>query len=97
MSRKDAFFPAAAWPSSSSDTAQLCGALSKEKPYVTRATRVSFTEANAAQVDAIVYSVNPHGFFAQAGPLRLFVSAHVCFCGRASLSGRNSADRLICS
>lgn len=31
-----------------------------------------------AQVDAIVYSVNPHGFFAQAGPLRLFVSAHVC-------------------
>ncbi|KAH8910709.1 hypothetical protein BR93DRAFT_285797 [Coniochaeta sp. PMI_546] len=28
-------------------------------------------------VDAIVYSVNPHGFFAQAGPLRLFVSAHL--------------------
>lgn len=28
-------------------------------------------------VDAVVYSVNPHGFFAQAGPLRLFVSSHV--------------------
>jgi hypothetical protein len=29
-------------------------------------------------VDAVVYSINPQGFFAQAGPLRLFVSAHVC-------------------
>lgn len=29
------------------------------------------------QVDAVVYSINPQGFFAQAGPLRLFVSAHV--------------------
>jgi DNA-directed RNA polymerase II subunit RPB7 len=28
-------------------------------------------------VDAVVYSVNPQGFFAQAGPLRLFVSAHL--------------------
>lgn len=28
-------------------------------------------------VDAVVYSINPQGFFAQAGPLRLFVSAHV--------------------
>ncbi|KAL1896588.1 DNA-directed RNA polymerase II subunit [Sporothrix stenoceras] len=28
-------------------------------------------------VDAVVYSVNPHGFFAQAGPLRLFVSSHM--------------------
>ncbi|KAH8885162.1 hypothetical protein GQ53DRAFT_751455 [Thozetella sp. PMI_491] len=28
-------------------------------------------------VDAIVYSVNPHGFFAQAGPLKLFVSTHL--------------------
>lgn len=25
----------------------------------------------------MVYSVNHQGFFAQAGPLRLFVSAHV--------------------
>lgn len=25
----------------------------------------------------MVYSVNPHGFFAQAGPLKLFVSSHV--------------------
>lgn len=31
------------------------------------------------QVDAVVYSINPQGFFAQAGPLRLFVSAHVRF------------------
>lgn len=28
-------------------------------------------------VDAQVTSVNPHGFFAQAGPLRLFVSSHL--------------------
>ncbi|KAF9879962.1 aldolase citrate lyase family protein [Colletotrichum karsti] len=28
-------------------------------------------------VDAVVYSVNHQGFFAQAGPLRLFVSAHL--------------------
>ncbi|PFH57455.1 hypothetical protein XA68_15044 [Ophiocordyceps unilateralis] len=28
-------------------------------------------------VDAVVYSTNPQGFFAQAGPLRLFVSAHL--------------------
>ncbi|UKZ92195.1 uncharacterized protein TrAFT101_007158 [Trichoderma asperellum] len=28
-------------------------------------------------VDAVVYSINPQGFFAQAGPLRLFVSAHL--------------------
>jgi len=28
-------------------------------------------------VDAIVYSVNAHGFFASAGPLRLFVSSHM--------------------
>lgn len=28
-------------------------------------------------VDAIVDSVNPHGFFANAGPLRLFVSEHM--------------------
>lgn len=28
-------------------------------------------------VDAIVYTVNAHGFFAQAGPLRLFVSSHL--------------------
>lgn len=47
-------------------------------------TRVSFAQANSAQVDAIVYSVNPHGFFAQAGPLRLFVSAHVCMLLRPS-------------
>lgn len=29
------------------------------------------------QIDSIVVSINPHGFFAQAGPLRLFVSSHV--------------------
>ncbi|KAH6630834.1 RNA polymerase Rpb7 [Chaetomium sp. MPI-SDFR-AT-0129] len=28
-------------------------------------------------IDAIAQTVNPHGFFAQAGPLRLFVSAHL--------------------
>ncbi|KAJ3520128.1 hypothetical protein NM208_g13844 [Fusarium decemcellulare] len=28
-------------------------------------------------VDAVVYSINPQGFFARAGPLRLFVSAHL--------------------
>ncbi|KAJ2903169.1 hypothetical protein MKZ38_010301 [Zalerion maritima] len=28
-------------------------------------------------MDAVVYSVNPHGFFANAGPLRMFVSAHL--------------------
>lgn len=33
--------------------------------------------ADDGKVDAVVYSINPQGFFAQAGPLRLFVSAHV--------------------
>lgn len=28
-------------------------------------------------VDAVVFSLNPHGFFANAGPLRLFVSSHM--------------------
>ncbi|KAL2259377.1 hypothetical protein VTK26DRAFT_6967 [Humicola hyalothermophila] len=28
-------------------------------------------------IDAITQTVNPHGFFAQAGPLRLFVSTHL--------------------
>ncbi|CAF3593561.1 unnamed protein product [Fusarium graminearum] len=28
-------------------------------------------------VDAVVHSINPQGFFAHAGPLRLFVSAHL--------------------
>jgi DNA-directed RNA polymerase II subunit RPB7 len=28
-------------------------------------------------VDAIVNSVNPHGFFANAGPLTVFVSSHL--------------------
>ncbi|KUI57186.1 DNA-directed RNA polymerase II subunit rpb7 [Cytospora mali] len=27
-------------------------------------------------VDAVVNSINPHGFFAQAGPLKLFISDH---------------------
>jgi len=40
-------------------------------------TKLSALLADSLQVDAIAYSVNPHGFFAQAGPLRLFVSAHV--------------------
>lgn len=30
------------------------------------------------QVDAVVNSVNAMGFFAEAGPLPLFVSVHVC-------------------
>lgn len=34
-----------------------------------------------AQVDAVVASINPQGFFAQAGPLQVFVSAHVCVAG----------------
>lgn len=29
------------------------------------------------KVDAVVFSVNPHGFFCQAGPLQLFVSNFV--------------------
>ncbi len=29
-------------------------------------------------VDAVVFSVNPQGFFAHAGPLKIFVSQHVC-------------------
>lgn len=29
------------------------------------------------KVDAVVTSINPHGFFAQAGPLKLFISDHV--------------------
>ncbi|CCC04953.1 RNA polymerase Rpb7 [Copromyces sp. CBS 386.78] len=28
-------------------------------------------------VDAIVFSINPHGFFCQAGPLSIFVSSHL--------------------
>lgn len=35
------------------------------------------TELMSLQVDAIVTSVNQVGFFADAGPLPLFVSAHV--------------------
>ena len=34
-------------------------------------------------VDAVVYSVNPQGFHAQAGPLRLFVHNHVGLCLRS--------------
>lgn len=33
------------------------------------------------KVDAVVFSVNPHGFFCQAGPLQLFVSNFVCAAG----------------
>lgn len=33
--------------------------------------------ADQSQIDAIVVSVNQHGFFAEAGPLRIFVSSHV--------------------
>ena len=29
------------------------------------------------QVDAVVNSVNPQGFFAEVGPLSVFVSSHV--------------------
>lgn len=36
-----------------------------------------FYLAHFAQVDAIVTSVNAVGFFADAGPLPLFVSSHV--------------------
>jgi DNA-directed RNA polymerase subunit E'/Rpb7 len=35
------------------------------------------TFADQLQIDAIVVSVNQHGFFAEAGPLRIFVSSHV--------------------
>lgn len=35
------------------------------------------TWTHILQVDAIVTSVNQVGFFADAGPLPLFVSAHV--------------------
>lgn len=34
-------------------------------------------ESDFSQVDAVVHSINPQGFFAHAGPLKLFVSAHV--------------------
>lgn len=36
-------------------------------------------ESDLTQVDAVVHSINPQGFFAHAGPLQLFVSAHVGF------------------
>jgi DNA-directed RNA polymerase II subunit RPB7 len=34
-------------------------------------------ESDLTQVDAVVHSINPQGFFAHAGPLQLFVSAHL--------------------
>lgn len=36
-----------------------------------------WTRTHGLQVDAIVTSVNQVGFFADAGPLPLFVSSHV--------------------
>ena len=44
----------------------------------------------SAQVDAIVTSVNQVGFFADAGPLPLFVSAHVSSAGPKDLTVANT-------
>lgn len=41
-------------------------------------------------MDAVVVSVNQHGFFAEAGPLRIFVSTHVSI---NALSTRDQAKR----
>ncbi len=77
MSQKAAFFLAAVLPSSQLVIVPLSGDPSRAKLSVISPPRSILPILISLQVDAIAYSVNPHGFFAQAGPLRLFVSAHV--------------------
>lgn len=62
-------------------------------PRILQHHKGMLTDVFYAQVDAIVSSVNRHGFFANAGPLRLFVSEHVCH----SLSAVYCIWYLLCS
>jgi hypothetical protein len=77
MSLKVAFSPAAAWLSLPWVIELWSGGPSREKWLVFSSDPLLAACVDHSQVDAIVYTVNAHGFFAQAGPLRLFVSSHV--------------------